>query len=54
MVRGLVSTLEAHHKTRILDEAVVASVRLSARYISSRQLPDKAVSLIDTACAVWR
>ncbi|HVZ09614.1 type VI secretion system ATPase TssH [Rhodopila sp.] len=51
MVRGLVGMLEAHHKVRILDEAVVAAVRLSARYIPSRQLPDKAVSLIDTACA---
>jgi len=51
MIRGLVVTLEAHHKIRILDEAVSESVRLSARYIPSRQLPDKAVSLIDTACA---
>ena len=51
MVRGLVATLEKHHGVRILDEAVGAAVRLSARYIPSRQLPDKAVSLIDTACA---
>ncbi len=51
MVRGLVSTLEKHHKVRILDQAVSEAVRLSARYIPSRQLPDKAVSLIDTACA---
>ena len=51
MIRGLVATLEAHHKIRILDEAVSEAVRLSARYIPSRQLPDKAVSLIDTACA---
>ncbi len=51
MVRGLVATLEKHHGTRILDEAVSEAVRLSARYIPSRQLPDKAVSLIDTACA---
>ena len=51
MVRGLLATLEQHHGVRILDEAVEASVRLSARYIPSRQLPDKAVSLIDTACA---
>ena len=51
MVRGLVSTLEKHHNVRILDEAVSEAVRLSARYIPSRQLPDKAVSLIDTACA---
>nr|WP_294553741.1 type VI secretion system ATPase TssH [uncultured Rhodopila sp.] len=51
MIRGLVGTLEAHHKIRILDEAVIAAVRLSARFIPSRQLPDKAVSVIDTACA---
>ncbi|MGE0416079.1 MAG: type VI secretion system ATPase TssH, partial [Acetobacteraceae bacterium] len=51
MIRGLVDTLENHHKVRIMDEAVQEAVRLSARYIPSRQLPDKAVSLIDTACA---
>ena len=51
MVRSLVATLETHHGVRILDEAVGAAVKLSARYIPSRQLPDKAVSLIDTACA---
>jgi type VI secretion system protein VasG len=51
MIRGLVDTLEKHHHVRILDEAVSEAVRLSARYIPSRQLPDKAVSLIDTACA---
>ena len=51
MLRGLVGTLENHHHVRILDEAVSEAVRLSARYIPSRQLPDKAVSLIDTACA---
>ena len=51
MLRGLVSTLEQHHKVRILDEAVSDAVRLSARYIPARQLPDKAVSLLDTACA---
>jgi type VI secretion system protein VasG len=51
MVRGLLPSLEEHHSVRILDEAVEASVRLSARYIQGRQLPDKAVSLIDTACA---
>ena len=51
MIRGLVGTLEAHHGVRILDEAVGEAVHLSARYIPSRQLPDKAVSLIDTACA---
>ena len=51
MIRGLVATLEAHHKVRILDEAISEAVRLSARFIPSRQLPDKGVSLIDTACA---
>lgn len=51
MIRGMVETLEQHHKVRILDEAVVDAVKLSNRYISGRQLPDKAVSLIDTACA---
>ncbi len=51
MMRGLVATLERYHKVRILDEAVGASVRLAARYIPARQLPDKSVSLLDTACA---
>ncbi len=51
MIRGLVGTLEAHHGVRVLDEAVSEAVRLSARFIPARQLPDKAVSLIDTACA---
>jgi type VI secretion system protein VasG len=51
MMRGLVKTLEQHHSVRILDEAVIESVRLSNRYISGRQLPDKSVSLLDTACA---
>ena len=51
MMRGLVATLEQHHKVRILDEAVEAAVRLSHRYITGRQLPDKAVSVLDTACA---
>ncbi|MBW8270235.1 type VI secretion system ATPase TssH [Caldovatus sp. SYSU G05006] len=51
MLRGLVGTLERHHGVRILDEAVEEAVRLSARYIPARQLPDKAVSLLDTACA---
>ena len=50
MVRGLLATLEKHHGVRILDEAIQAAVTLSARYIPSRQLPDKAVSLLDTAC----
>jgi type VI secretion system protein VasG len=51
MMRGLVATLEKHHKVRVLDEAVAESVRLSHRYIAGRQLPDKSVSLLDTACA---
>ncbi|MCB8881047.1 type VI secretion system ATPase TssH [Acidisoma cellulosilytica] len=51
MIRGLVATLETHHDIPIMDDAVIAAVRLSARYIPSRQLPDKAVSLLDTACA---
>jgi type VI secretion system protein VasG len=51
MMRGLVDTLEHHHNVRILDEAVEAAVRLSHRYISGRQLPDKAVSVLDTASA---
>ena len=51
MIRCLTSTLEKHHNIRIRNEAVVDSVRLSNRYITGRQLPDKAVSVIDTACA---
>jgi len=51
MMRGITQSLEAHHKVRVLDEAVEASVRLSHRYISGRQLPDKCVSVLDTACA---
>jgi type VI secretion system protein VasG len=51
MMRGLVATMEKHHKVRVLDEAVAESVRLSHRYISGRQLPDKAVGVLDTACA---
>jgi type VI secretion system protein VasG len=51
MMRGLVGMLEGHHGVRILDEAVEASVKLSARYLSGRQLPDKSVSLLDTASA---
>ncbi|MCA9174392.1 MAG: type VI secretion system ATPase TssH [Planctomycetales bacterium] len=51
MIRGLVKTLEKHHGVRVLDEAVTDAVKLSNRYISGRQLPDKAVSLLDTACA---
>ena len=51
MVRGLVSTFTEHHGVTVLDEAVRAAVALSHRYIPSRQLPDKAISLLDTACA---
>ena len=51
MMRGLTESLENHHKVRILDEAVEDSVRLSHRYISGRQLPDKSVSVLDTACS---
>jgi len=51
MMRGLAPRLERHHGVRVLDEAVSAAVRLSHRYISGRQLPDKAVSVLDTACA---
>ena len=51
MMQGLVETLENHHNVRVLDEAVTDAVRLSHRYITGRQLPDKSVSLLDTACA---
>ncbi len=51
MLRGLLPALEQHHKVWILDEALQAAVRLSHRYIPARQLPDKAISLLDTACA---
>ncbi|MFC6634140.1 type VI secretion system ATPase TssH [Microbulbifer taiwanensis] len=51
MMRGIAVSLEEHHRVRILDEAVIASVQLSHRYIPGRQLPDKSVSLLDTACA---
>jgi type VI secretion system protein VasG len=51
MLRGVASVLERHHKVQLLDEAVAAAVRLSRRYIQGRQLPDKAVSVLDTACA---
>jgi type VI secretion system protein VasG len=51
MMRGMASTLEKHHRVQVLDEALEASVRLSHRYIPARQLPDKSVSLLDTACA---
>ncbi|HXB72170.1 MAG TPA: type VI secretion system ATPase TssH [Candidatus Acidoferrales bacterium] len=51
MMRGVVPTLENHHNVRILDEGLLASVRLSHRYLPDRQLPDKAISVLDTACA---
>ncbi|MDC9580736.1 type VI secretion system ATPase TssH [Xenorhabdus sp. PR6a] len=51
MLRSLVKALEQHHHVLLLDEAVEAAVRLSHRYIPARQLPDKAVALLDTACA---
>jgi type VI secretion system protein VasG len=51
MMRGVASTMEKHHRVLLLDEALEAAVKLSHRYIPARQLPDKAVSLLDTACA---
>ncbi|MCB9917403.1 MAG: type VI secretion system ATPase TssH [Planctomycetes bacterium] len=51
MMRGIASALEQHHKVQVLDEALESSVSLSHRYIPARQLPDKSVSLLDTACA---
>jgi type VI secretion system protein VasG len=51
MLRGIVGALEKHHNVRILDEGVNAAVRLSHRFLAGRQLPDKAVSVLDTACA---
>src|SRR4051794_17926196 len=51
MMRGLVASLEKHHNVRILDEAVYAGVKLTHRFLAGRQLPDKAVSILDTACA---
>ena len=51
MLRGVASVLEKHHAVQLLDEAIEAAVKLSHRYIPARQLPDKAVSLLDTACA---
>jgi type VI secretion system protein VasG len=51
MMRGVASVMEKHHQVQILDEALEASVRLSHRYIPARQLPDKSVSLLDTASA---
>lgn len=51
MLRGMVATLQKHHGIEILDDAVCDAVKLSHRYISGRQLPDKAISVLDTACA---
>ncbi|WP_009907149.1 type VI secretion system ATPase TssH, partial [Burkholderia thailandensis] len=51
MLRGLAAKLEAHHRVLVLDDALQAAVTLSHRYIPARQLPDKAISLLDTACA---
>jgi type VI secretion system protein VasG len=51
MLRGIVPSLEAHHNVRIMDDGLEAAVRLSHRYLPDRQLPDKAVSVLDTACA---
>jgi type VI secretion system protein VasG len=51
MMRAVASFLEGHHNVRILDDGLEAAVRLSHRYLADRQLPDKAVSVLDTACA---
>ena len=51
MLRGVVPALEKHHQVRILDEGLASAVKLSHRYLPDRQLPDKAVSVMDTACA---
>ncbi|MFO0818806.1 MAG: type VI secretion system ATPase TssH [Pirellulales bacterium] len=51
MMRGIATTLEKHHRVQVLDEALEAAVKLSHRYIPARQLPDKSVSLLDTAAA---
>jgi len=51
MMRAIASVMEQHHRVQLLDEALEAAVKLSRRYIPDRQLPDKAVSLLDTACA---
>lgn len=51
MMRGIANVMEQHHKVQLLDEAIEAAVKLSHRYIPARQLPDKSVSLLDTACA---
>ena len=51
MLRGIVAAMEKHHGLRVMDDAVTSAVRLSHRYMAGRQLPDKAVSVLDTACA---
>jgi type VI secretion system protein VasG len=51
MLRAMAPLMESHFGVRIYDEAIVEAVRLSHRYISGRQLPDKAISVLDTACA---
>jgi type VI secretion system protein VasG len=51
MLRGMAPLMEKHFGVRLFDEAISEAVRLSARYISGRQLPDKAISVLDTACA---
>jgi type VI secretion system protein VasG len=51
MLRGMAALMEKHFNVRVFDEAITEAVRLSARYISGRQLPDKAISVLDTACA---
>ena len=51
MMRGVAGVLSKHHNVRIMDEAIIDSVTLSSRYIAGRQLPDKSISLLDTACA---
>ncbi|MEN3292787.1 MAG: type secretion system protein VasG, partial [Burkholderiales bacterium] len=51
MLRGMAAKMEAHFNVRVLEGAIIDAVRLSARYISGRQLPDKAISVLDTACA---
>lgn len=51
MLRGLLEKMQQHHNVKVLDEALIAAVKLSNRYITGRQLPDKAVSVLDTSCA---
>jgi type VI secretion system protein VasG len=51
MLRSLVPAMESHHGVQVMDDALSAAVQLSHRYIADRQLPDKAVSLLDTVCA---